>query len=836
MYKKFSITIITVAIFFASPFYVSAYSYWCLNGSDVSIKVILNYKEDCKGPFDVYIGSTQSNIPTWDDALYCPTTGAYSEEQLQDGASAYLQKAKGMSKEDAKKEVDIIGCPKEQAEIFKTCNYGDIQKRNDEEINTPPQQEEIYTPPQQTNTNVGVFFTSDKIFAFVDKLQNIAVPLVALTNTGDNIYGDKIDTGYTTIDELLNKLDKTFDSEIVECKQSLIKVASLDGYTGGGSDGPPDASNTGSGSYQEITTPSVPNNDNKQEVTTPSATNDDNKQEITTPNITNDNKYQLLTFPSISDDNTVDSFSTTPTNPQLDAPTEPTYKHGGYGSGNNQDSNTGVNGQDTNSNTSYTDESLAIDDSFFAKVSAFFNPESEYMPPHYTNNGSGNSSQDGDNPKVSFYDNYEMPYRDNNSYTSDMTFRTDGSGRISAYGVSEEDLDKIFEDIAARSTSVQNATLPDVLTGDDGSFTVEAPDDDTGEVAEVPSWLQTLVQTGGTATVDSSGTYGYVTSQDNKTVDIYEKDEGKFVTIEIDDDGKRKIGIKNKDGKMVFMPVGGLLDSEADWGEVTKAFINIASRIPHQKIDMSGISKTPLTPFDIIVREIYGGDALSAGIEFASTTPEYTIGKNGELIPTEFIEAALDISKELSGVTGLQKSVEDASMGKINITTSAKFLPVDASLELELMRIMPIPQQMLTLAHIRGEMEARGYENIEEELRSVIFNTYDSMAKKVTGIVAFTVRIDEDGNEIGNVKTTFSLGTLITELFATFASATDTKSDLRNFFRKFFGTSVTSSDEVQQNGNMYRIKTDEDTSYAKPGIDNTIWSWFAYIKNMFDWF
>ncbi len=459
--------------------------------------------------------------------------------------------------------------------------------------------------------------------------------------------------------------------------------------------------------------------------------------------------------------------------------------------------------------------------SFGRMVNSMFNPSYSSAPQRPASEASGRRNSNSLGP-VAFNDIgnvlYKLGYTGNDEPTykqkreqptpvelSDITMHTNEFGEVIAYGVSKEQLKKILKDITGRNVTEQSKSLPTISTDDSGRLLVEEvkKSDNENTAPQTPSWLRDFVSTGAKARVDSSGYYGYVTSSDNSTVDIYDKKDGKFVTVKAKEDGVVTVGLQNKEGKTVFLPTGGVLDAEAQWGEFTNAFVDIAGREPEQTLETQVI---PLSPYDIAVREIYGEDALEFGVPFATNDPAFTVGKNGELIPAAVIDAAMEVVKERLGVNNLQREIEVASDGKIDISTRASDFPINVGVGAQDVRIMPAQQQMLVLARIKGEMAARGHGNITAQIRTAIFNSYDSTAKKVAGVVAFTTRIDEAGNQIGSAKVTFSLGTLVTELFATFVG-TSNDSLANGTLTKFFGSFFRSS-TPQQDGNVYRVQDD----------------------------
>ncbi len=386
-----------------------------------------------------------------------------------------------------------------------------------------------------------------------------------------------------------------------------------------------------------------------------------------------------------------------------------------------------------------------------------------------------------------------------------ITFRSDEFGEVVAYGVSEEQLRGILSDIASKNNVVNTGGLPSIGTDTNGDFVITNPTSYEGmQDTSAPSWLSDFVLAGGTATTDSSGYYGYVTSPDSKTVDVYDKDKGKLLTLE-SEAGKVNVGITNSDGVTVFLPKGGVLDASAEWSEFTKAFVDVAGREPTQIVDSYEIPE--LSPFDVVVRELYGDEALVDGIPFAPNSPEYTLSKDGELIPVGVIDAAMDVVKERAGVFGLQESIREVTDGKVQVFTSAVSIPLNSGAELTNIRIMPVPQQLLVLARLKGELEARGHRNVDEAVRTAIFNTYDSTAKKVAGITAFTVRIDEDGNPVGSTRTSFSIASLVSGIFVDMASVVEESRLSKNPIASFLGSIFGSKPVLKgQDGNVYRIK------------------------------
>lgn len=524
--------------------------------------------------------------------------------------------------------------------------------------------------------------------------------------------------------------------------------------------------------------------------------------------------------------------------PTYDSPTSGSsnYQQPSYSSWDNQQQNTVASNQGTTNQNNYgygsAGQQTPTQNPFSRMVNTFLNPTPAYVPPQNANGAAdSDDSEEANGNRIAFSDIYNIltgqnrpqaeaipPQDTTDGITlSRITFRTDEFGEIHAYGVSKEELKKILKDVAGHEVT---ATSMPTVTSDDGKLFVEAPESDT-ETAPVPDWLKTFVQSGGSATADYSGIYGYVTSPDSKTVDVYEKDEGKFVTVQKDKDGNTKVGLQDKDGNTVFLPEGGILDIEADWSDFTDAFVDIAGRAPEHTIDMASI---PLTPFDVAIRELYGDDALEHGVPFSSDSPKYTVGKNGELIPIEVIDAAMKVAKDRAGVTGLQKAIRDGSEDKIEVATAGSSFPLDTNIDTSSVRIMPIAQQVLTLARIKGEMEARGHENIDEALRVAIFNTYDSTAKKITGVTAFTVRVDEDGNKVSKRKVTFSLGTLVREMFAEHASAQEPTTFTNNPITRLIGSLFTVESPVKedlQNSNVHRIKLGDDVEKTQQSIGGT---------------
>ena len=157
----------------------------------------------------------------------------------------------------------------------------------------------------------------------------------------------------------------------------------------------------------------------------------------------------------------------------------------------------------------------------------------------------------------------------------------------------------------------------------------------------------------------------------------------------------------------------------------------------------------------------------------------------------------------------MQKSISEESNGKINVTTDATALPTNIVIDAGSVRVMPVQRQILALARIKGELEARGYKNVEEKLKIAVFSTYDATVKKITGVTAFTTRVDSSGNEIGGTATSHTLASLVSSIFVDFAdgvrNSTLSDNPITNFLHSMFSSNKDATRENLESTGVVRV-------------------------------
>jgi hypothetical protein len=371
----------------------------------------------------------------------------------------------------------------------------------------------------------------------------------------------------------------------------------------------------------------------------------------------------------------------------------------------------------------------------------------------------------------------------------ESTFYIDGIGEISVTGASREEVEQILAGVVNGGVRVHSgapaAEDPEIAgASEDGEILFDVDNSEevagaTGEIAEiiysaqtggreVPEWLQTAAGDA-VALPHSSGGYGYIVSSDNRSVDIYTERTGKVAVLEVDENGEMQVGIARKNGETTYMP-DAAEDPFESWAEFTEAFREITGVTPTEFAGETygniEFSELDFAAYEVLVREIYGEDALKNGIPFSPENPAYTETKYGKFVPTIVLDEAMQPVKDAAGVTDLEKQIFEISRGAVVVTSRGSALPVSVVTDPSTVRIMPINQQVLTLTHIKKTLIERGAPNVDYIMRTALFNTYDTNLKKAAGLTAYTVRIDENGSPLGRPRTALRFSDLFADIFA----------------------------------------------------------------------
>ncbi len=275
--------------------------------------------------------------------------------------------------------------------------------------------------------------------------------------------------------------------------------------------------------------------------------------------------------------------------------------------------------------------------------------------------------------------------------------------------------------------------------------------------------------------IAESAGFKYLYYKQNE-VEVYDQNGEKIVQIKVEN-GKKRVGLAKEDGTVVFVPEGGILDDKNSWQAFTDAFVQIAGRLPQTEVQGPN-TETKIYPYEIALKELYGAEAIEDGISLDPENPFMTVGKDGIKIPLFVLEAAQEKAEQVRGILNLKQEIKQISNGHVNIIKTSEFLS-QAEIDIDDIKKIKIPtvsQNALYFAKLKKELIKRGHVNITDKINLAILNSYNLALKKTTGVVAYTIRVDQNGNPIENsTKKYFALADVVSSFFAEATSIFDDK-------------------------------------------------------------